>query len=536
MAGPLVRLAAERHLRDRERAESGEGPYRFDGDAATHAIEFFETVLRLPDTSGEDGKPLPFMLTPYQDFIVGSLFGWKQRGTGLRRFQDGYCEIGKGNGKTPLAAGIGLYLLVLDGENAAEVYSAATTKDQAKILWTDADRMVEVSPELSALVKRSVNNLLYEDTHSFFRPLSSEHRGLDGKRPHGVMIDELHEHPTPAVVNKMRAGRKGRKQPLIFEITNSGYDRTSVCWEHHEHSRRVLEGLVEDEQWFAYVCDLDKKDDPVEDSSCWPKANPNLGVSIQREYLQRQVDSARHLPGELNTVLRLNFCMWTGAAARFFDRGKWISCPAAADDDMLKGHPCFGALDLGQSDDFSAFVVLWILPDGTIGLRVWFWLPQAALTKYEQRPYAQWQRAQLLTVTEGDTTDYTQVQDDIERICNEWGVREVGYDKRFAEQLAQTLNGRGITMVDTPQGFYLNAAIRRTNEWVMEGLLRHGNNGILDWMADNAVTRTGRDKELRLDKEKARDKMDGVAALVMAADRVVKSSDSVYEDRGVLVL
>jgi phage terminase large subunit-like protein len=538
LAGPLVRLACQRHLTDR----LTEGPateFYFDDTRADHAIAFFETVLRLPDTQDADGNPRAFLLAPYQDFIVGSLFGWLKRSTNTRRFQDAYVEIGKGNGKTPLAAAIGLYLLVLDGELAAEIYSAATTKDQAKILFADAERMVATSPELQAAVNSNLNNLANKETHSFFRPVSSEHRGLDGKRPHGVLIDELHEHPTPQVANKMRAGRKGRRQPLIFEITNSGYDRTSVCWEHHEHSRRVVEGLVDDDQWFAYVCALDDGDDPIADDRCWLKANPNLGVSIQYEYLRRQVDSAKHIPAELNTVLRLNFCVWTNAAVRFFDRAKWLECPAEVPDVELEGHPCYAAFDLGQSDDFAALSLIWDLPDGRVGWRGWFWLPESAIEKYKNRPYDQWRRAGALTVTDGDTTDYDEVEDTIRTVCERWGVREVGYDKRFAEQMAQHLVGHGLQMVDTPQGFYLNAAIKRTNELVINGELCHGNHPILGWMADNAVVRHGRDKELRLDKERARDKIDGVAALVMAVDRWIKQSGpsgSVYEERGLMVL
>lgn len=538
VAGPLVRLACQRHMNDRIAAEKG-GPYWFDTESADAVIAFFETVLRLPDTQDEIGMPRPFLLAPAQDFIVGSVFGWKRSGTALRRFRDIYIEIGKGNGKTPLAAGVGLYLLVLDQENAAEVYAIAVTRDQAKVLFTDAERMVECSPELSRILKLSVNNIGYESTHSWFRPLSSEHRGLDGKRPHGGMIDEVHEHPTGMVVNKTRAGAKGRKQPIFWEITNSGYDRTSICWQHHEHSRRVLEKVVADEQWFAYVCALDEGDDPLADPSCWIKANPLLGVSIQHEYLARQVESAKNIPAETNTVLRLNFCVWTQAISRYFDINKWQACSATVSDAELVAQPCYAGIDLGQSDDFSAFVLVWLLDDGRIAVRVRFWLPRSALEKYPHRPYSQWERAGCLEITEGDTVDYDVIEDAVIEDCRKHGVRELAYDKRFAEQMALHLQAAGITCVDTPQGFFLNQALRRVNEWVVGGELCHGGNPILTWMADNAVTKTGRDQAIRLDKESAREKIDGIAALVMAADRIVRRpvrGPSIYESEDIFTV
>jgi phage terminase large subunit-like protein len=293
LAGPLVRLACDRHLRDRHEAGTKSGHRLglfFHEAAATHIIDFFEDILRLPDTLDDHGDPVPFLLTPANTFIVGSLFGWKMP-DGYRRFREGYIEEGKGNAKTPLAAGIGLYGLMMDGEVAAEIYSVATGIDQARICWRDADRMVEASPDLRELIYRGKDNLAYAATYSWFRPLTKEKRGKSGPRPHIVIFDEEHEYADAVVVNKMRAGMKRRKQPLSIGITNAGFDRTSICWQHHEHARTVLEGVVEDQRFFAYVCGLDPGDDPLTDSTCHIKANPNLGIIIQQEYLDRQVEN-----------------------------------------------------------------------------------------------------------------------------------------------------------------------------------------------------------------------------------------------------
>jgi phage terminase large subunit-like protein len=282
------------------------------------SLSFFD-FLQLAE--GEHaGKP--FKLEPFQQFIVGSLFGWRGP-DGYRRFRTAYIEIGKGNGKSPLAGGIGLYGMAADDEEGAEIYAAAVTRDQARILFTDAEKMVKASPFLTEIVTQNVNNLAVLSTNSYFRPVSSESRGLDGHRVHMALIDEIREHPNSLVVDKMRAGTKGRRQALILEITNSGYNRETVCWAHHEYSSKILEGLIENDSWFAYVCQLDPcdpcraegKDTPTEgcpdcddwrEEKTWIKANPCLDVSITRKYLREQVAEAIGMPTKQNIVRRLS--------------------------------------------------------------------------------------------------------------------------------------------------------------------------------------------------------------------------------------
>lgn len=513
VVGPLVRLACERHERDITHALA-KGFY-FDEKAANHVIDFIERLVKLPDTDDGDGNPRAFRLEPWQAFIIGSLFGWRWKSSGHRRFRNAYIEIGKGNGKTPLLAAVGLYGLMMDGQRAPEVYAAASDRDQAEIMYRDAVRMAQASPDLMKRIRFSgiehVHNMAYG--LGFFRAFSREQSAKSGTRPHMGLIDELHEHPNADIVNKIRAGAKGNMNAMFPEITNSGFDRTSICWQHHEHSRRIVERTVDDERWFAYVCTLDEDDDPLEDESCWPKVNPNLGVSIQPEYLRDQVSAAKNIPSETNTVLRLNFCVWTQAQTRAINMQKWRGCQALPPDSELAGKPCYGGIDLGQSDDFSAWVRIWDLLDGRIAVKARFWIPSASLEKYPNRQYAQWKAAGILTVTEGDQTDYPTVEDQIQADCLADGVREVSFDKRFALQMTQNLRGAGINMVDQPQGFQLNEAIKRKLELITAGTLCHGDNDILTWMADNYVLIEGRSGEKRPAKEKAQDKIDGQVAL-----------------------
>jgi len=321
VAGPHVRAACLRHLRDLE-----DGPKRgleWDEHEAGEAFRFFREILRL---NGGEFEGREFELHESQEFIVGSLFGWK-RADGTRRFRMAYIEEGKGSGKSPMAAGIGLKMLSADNEPRAEVYAFATKRDQAQILFRDAVAMVEQSPELSQALKcaggkGSEWNIYDDHTASFFRPISSDD-SQSGPRPHCSLGDEVHEHKSALMVEMMRAGLKGRRQPLIVLITNSGTDRQSVCWEYHEYARKVCDGSLTDDAFFGYVCALDVDDDPFSDESCWPKANPLLGITIQPQYLREQVLQARGMPSKEATVRRLNFCQWTDAANPWLSYESW---------------------------------------------------------------------------------------------------------------------------------------------------------------------------------------------------------------------
>lgn len=515
VAGPQVRLACARHLRDRR--EAAAKGWVFDKAAADHAIQFIEQFCALPDTLDEHGQPSRFVLLPWQAFVVGSLFGWKLT-SGRRRFRTGFILTGKGSGKTPLLAAIGLYGLVADGQQAPGIFAVATTRDQAMVMFRDAVRMVDASPALLARVDRAGIMRPHALTYQMgsFRPFSREQGAKSGVRVHMGLLDEIHEMSTPEVLNLLRAGTKGNLDALLIEITNSGFDRTSVCFQHAEHSRRIVEGTVEDDRWFSYVCALDEADDPLQDESCWIKTNPSLGTTIQVEYLRDQVAAARNLPSEANAVLRLNFCVWTTQETRAIDMPQWHAAPASPPESALVGVPCYGGLDLGQSDDFSAWVRIWPLADGTVVVKTRCWIPEAALQRYPNRPYDQWRRAGLLEVTEGDVVDYDVIEQAVRDDCHHDGVRQVAYDKRFAEQLAQHLIGAGIDMVDQPQGFQLNESVKRTLELIAAMKLAHGHHAVLSWMASNYVVRHGTRGDVRPDKEKAAEKIDGMVALNMA--------------------
>jgi phage terminase large subunit-like protein len=557
-AGRLVFLAVERHIDDLQKGH--ERGLRYDDMAAAKIVEFFERFLCLAEG---DNAGKPFLLEPWQQFILANLFGWKSS-DGFRRFRTAYIEIAKGNGKSPLAAGIGLYGLIADGENAAEIYSAAVVKDQAKILFRDAENMRDFSPLLKRRVAKHVNNLSVRSTASFFRPISSEKRGLDGKRPHIALIDEVHEHPDPTVVDKMRAGTKGRRQALVFEITNSGYDRETVCFYHHEYSQKVLEGTLANDAWFGFVCHLDacedcrltkartqpeqdcKNCDSWLDEDTWPKANPNLGVSIQKKYLQEQVTEAVAMPAKENIVRRLNFCMWTQADSRAIGAEAWAACSGIASGadpvavraqwlQELKGKICFGGRDLASTTDICADVLLFPKQDGLERARVlpFFFCPESAI---EQRvvkdrvPFDLWIRQGFIMQTPGNVVDYEFIREHAKKLRLEFDLKQMAYDPWNATQLAVQQQGDGITMVEHRQGFQsMSAPTKALLKMVRGKEFEHGRNPVLTWMADNLTTigdAAGNLKPVKPENTNSPKKIDGMVALIMAIARAEENPTS----------
>lgn len=530
VAGRLVRLACQRHLDDLEHGHAR--GLTWSPAHAQHKIDFFAEFLVLPD--GESAGA-PFVLAPPWEFIVGSLHGWFNR-EGYRRFRNAYIETGKGSAKTPVGAGLCISEAV-DGAIGAQCYVAAASRDQAHIPFTDCKRIL--GPDLRARLEVLTHNIAMPSTGAFIRPISSEAKNLDGKRVSIALLDELHEHRGHEVLNKMRAGTKNNRNSLILGITNSGFDRLSVCWEHHEKSRKVVEGILEDDEWFGYVCGLEPCEpcrlegyqmpnekcpdcDDWRDEKTWPKANPLIGLTIPYSYLRTEVKNALDIPSSQDMVKRLNFCIWTSSHLAWIPADRWRLCDTKIQDDDLIGLPCYGGVDLGQSNDFTALALVFLLPDGRVAVRMRYWIPESTIREYPNRPYDVWQRAGLLVITPGDTTDYDLVEREIAEYCDKYGVSELGYDKQFAEHMRQHWEGRGITCLEMPQGFALNAGIVQISDWARTKMLCHGGDPVLAWMVSNVVLHRGAMRgDVRLDKEKSSDKIDGVAALAMATARAM---------------
>lgn len=544
VTGPLVGLATERHLRDlRDGSKRG---LSWRVEVTLKLYGYFRDVLRL---NGGQFEGLPFELVgtgpggPWQAFIGGSIYGW-YGADGFRRFRTAYIEIGKGNGKSPLAAGMGMYCLTSDGEQRAECYAAAATKDQAMILFRDAVAMRDQSPLLEKKIIKYGGltpwNMFYPATESFFRAISSDDK-QSGPRPHYSACDELHEHPDGTVVGMLSDGFKFRRNPLLVEITNSGVNKTSICYEHHEYSDRVLNGRVEDDSWFAYVCGLHKRDS-WKNPKTWIKANPNLGVSVTEKYLQEQVKKAEGMPSTASKVRRLNFCQWVGASTPWIDGDKWTAC----EDDKLdiaqyRGSRCWGGLDLSARLDLTALALTFIRPDG-VGTDsfLFFWTPEEGLLQREDRdkvPYTVWRDTGFLFTTPGASVDYEYVARRIIEFRETYGLETLAFDRYRIEELKRKFDdagfeysvldmdsteevksmARGLVLANHGQGFKdMTPAVDGLTSEVVTGRLRVRTNPVLTMCSSNAVVTSGAAEEKKFDKRKARGRIDGIVALAMA--------------------
>lgn len=574
VAGPHVRNACRRHLQDL--VEGPKRGLRWDLEAALRAINFFPAVLRL---NGGQFEGIPFELHPSQKFKTGSIFGWK-RADGTRRFRRAYIEEGKGNGKSPWSAGTGMYCMVADGEARAEVYAAGKDKAQAMVQFRDAVAMREQSPALRNRLKPSgrnpVWNLADHKTGSFFRPISKE-GAHSGPRPSCALCDEVHEHRDGRVIEMLERGFKWRRQPLLVMITNSGSDRNSVCWEEHQNAVRVAAGTmtpdddftfvgeVIDDATFAFVCALDKDDDPLEDPSCWAKANPLLGVTIQEPYLAEVVAQAKAMPGKLNGILRLHFCQWTDSETAWI--GYSTLQNVLADFDPAEEHrdaDVFVGADLSGNQDLTALAfavktgtVEVEQDDGAVAILPTFdawieaWTPKDTLRERalrDQAPYDLWVDQEHLNATPGSHIRLDFVAARIAAVGAEHRIAELAYDRYAYHKLAEELAAIGVTIrqiehpqggrrrgkapedevqawerlggeasgIPKPQGLWMPGSLIELETLILDGRIRLIRNPVLISACMGATTDHDAFDNRWFDKQRATQRIDPVVALAMA--------------------
>lgn len=555
IAGPHVRAACARHLGDLK--YGSERGLVWQPDLADRVYRYFRVVLRL---AGGDHEGKPFHLEPWQQFVVGSLFGWLGP-DGYRRFQTAFIETAKGSGKSPLAAGIGLYMLHADGEARSEVYAAAAKKDQAMVLFRDAVAMMQQSPMLSAHLTTSGGNPIWNLAHlatgSFFRPISSDD-GQSGPRPHCALCDEIHEHKSSLVWDNLRAGFKSRTQPLQVGITNAGHDRQSLCYTLHEYGTKVASGVLQDDAYFAYICAIDEGEDPLTDEpdpelgypASWAKANPSIGVTIKAVYLEKQVHEARGMPAKESIVRRLNFCEWVDAANPWIDGDLWRACEVDAVELPEAGDWALG-LDLSAKRDLLSAAVGFRFPDGKVRARVRFWTPADTLEERERTdrvPYSAWERAGYLKAVSGRAIDYAFVVRDLQDWLTKVGA--IAFDQWMIDNFLReldtagndawlwdppgTMTGQGIRLVRHGQGWgggtvqldakgdpmprktlWMPQSIGELESLVVAGNLEVERNPCLTWNSASAVLERDAAGNPKWEKRKSTGRIDGIVALSM---------------------
>ena len=506
----------------------------FDEAAANRAIQFFERYLVHTKGRWSGSKFIPM---DWQREIIRSLFGWKRR-DGTRRYREAYIEVPRKNGKSTFSSGIALYLLMADGELGAEVYSAAGDREQAAIVFNQARAMVEESAVLSKRATCFKRTIVIPKTRNFYRVLSAEAYTKHGLNAHGVIVDELHVQPNRELVDVLVTSTGSRTQPLVVYITTAGYDRESICWEKHEYARQVLEGVIDDPTFFAYIAAADEEDDWT-DPATWRKANPGYGVTVSHEYLERECRKAEKVPAYQNTFRRLHLNQWTQQETRWLDLSAWDACAAPLPD--LTGRECYAGLDMASTIDIAAFVMMFPPQDDALYCVLpIFWIPAEQIVERSLRdrvPYDAWARDGLVRSTPGNVIDYGMITRDIEELGEQYHIREIAFDRWGAFQISQDLDGAGFTMVPFGQGFAsMSAPTKELLRLILDKKLAHGGHPVLRWMADNMVIKQDPAGNMKPDKAKSREKIDGIVAMVMGLDRAIRHGSgrqtSVYEERG----
>ena len=531
----------------------------YDKDAADYAVMFIESLCHTKGTWA--GRP--FELIDWQEQIIRDLFG-VLKPNGYRQFNTAYIEIPKKQGKSELAAAVALLLLCGDGEERAEVYGCAADRNQAKIVFDVAVDMVRFCPALSKRVKilesqkkitylptnssylESQKKITYLPTNSSYQVLSADVANKHGFNTHGVIFDELHTQPNRKLFDVMLQGSgDARMQPLYFLITTAGNDTNSICYEVHQKAIDIAEGRKVDPTFYSVIYGA-AEDEDWTDPKVWKKANPSLGITVGIDKVKAACESAQQNPGEENAFRQLRLNQWVKQSVRWMPMDKWDACAFPVSEDDLEGRICYGGLDLSSTTDITAFVLVFppLDEDDKYYILPYFWIPEETLDLRVRRdhvPYDLWERQGVLMTTEGNVVHYGYIEKFIEQLGERFNIREIAFDRWGAVQMVQNLEGMGFTVVPFGQGFKdMSPPTKEMMKLVLEERIAHGGHPVLRWMMDNIFIRTDPAGNIKADKEKSTEKIDGAIATIMGLDRAIRCGNdtgaSVYDSRGLLFI
>lgn len=532
-----VKLAVDRQLADLKKYVGDRSLYVFDENEANRVCKFIELLTH---TKGELAGTR-IHLEPWQVFILTTVFGWLRRADGGRRYRRAYVEVSRGNGKSTLCSGIGLYCLLADREGGAEVYSFATTRDQAKIVFGDAKVMVERNAPLrNKFGLQVLANALYVPTsNSTFQAKSAEGSTLDGLNTHLAIIDELHAHKTRAVYDVVETSTGKRKNSLMFVITTAGFDTSGICYEVRTMVTKVLEKSVVDETQFGIIYGLDEGDDWTTVEAL-EKANPNWGISVRPEIITSLMKKAIALPSAVNNFKTKHLNIWCSASSAWMDMQAWEAGEINVDRSDFEGQPCYIGLDVGAKNDVTAKVLLFPVGKSFVVFAD-FYLPEAAVEKSTNSQYRGWVEEGWITQSGGAMTDLARIEEDIRDDLSRFDVKGIAYDPWNALQLATNLGNDGAPMVEyrnTVQNF--SDPMKSLEALVQDKRVNHDGNPVIRWMMGNVVAKLDAKDNIFPRKERYENKIDGVVALIMALgisntadeanpfDDIEESSESVF--------
>lgn len=529
--------AAKRYIADLDRAE-GDWLYRYDAAKAARACQFIEL---LPHTKGKwAAKRETIKLEDWQLFFICNIFGWVLKDTGHRRYRQAYLRVPRKNGKSAIAAGIGLYMLVADGEAGAEVYSGATSEKQAWEVFGPARLMASRTPALVRRAGLTVNasNLHIMANGSKFEPIIG--KPGDGASPSCAIVDEYHEHPTDELVDTMITGMGAREQPLMLIITTAGSSTGGPCYAYDQDAMSVLAGTVERDELFALIYGLDKEDDWTTEAALI-KANPNYGVSVSSDFLKARLAEALTFPRKAAIYKTKHLDEWVTAGSPYFDAFAWAALAEPIDIDQLvaEGWDCYGGLDLASKKDLTSKVLLFARIDAD-GNREWrvvsrFWVPESQANDPKAVRYREWAEAGYLTLTSGNVIDEPLIEEEIVDLARQAGTRDMGYDPWGSRSLCQRLQDEyGLTVTEVPQTTKnLSEPMKTVDAAITAGRIRHDGNPVMSWCMGNVCAKEDKNENVFPYKERPEAKIDGAAALLNAVARALadEGGASIYNDK-----
>jgi len=526
----FVKQACQRQRDDLSRSNF---KYDFSEEKAERICKFVEL---LPHIKGEFAGQL-IKLEPWQIFILTTLYGWVDA-DGFRRYKTAYTEIARKNAKSTLSSAVALYMLCMDSEGGAEVYSAATTRDQARIVFEDSQNMARRSDGLKSLGVKVTSHTVYQGASgSKMKALARDQGGnLDGLNIHCAIVDELHAHKIRDVWDVLETGTGARRQPLLWAITTAGSNRAGICYEQRDYVRRILGSSLVDDSYFGIIYTIDKDDDWTDEKN-WIKANPNLNVSVGLGDMQRKAKKAMELPTAQNNFLTKHLNVWVNAATAWMDMQRWEECAAELNMEDFAGEPCWIGLDLAEKVDIAAVSILFKRDDIFYHFGRYY-LNERQVEISGNSQYAGWQRAGHLVVNDGDVTDFDVIADDLRRYTSQFDVQEVAYDPAFSTYFATKLLEEGMPMVEIRQASkFFTAPFIELENMVYSNLLKFDGNPVMTWMISNTMAKKSQFSGLiHPIKEREENKIDGVISLLMALGRAMTTTTkpaSIYEERGV---
>ena len=514
----------------------------YDKDRADYAVAFIECLCH---TKGRWAGQ-PFDLIDWQEQIIRDIFG-VIKPNGYRQFNTAYVEIPKKQGKSELAAAVALYLCCGDGEQRAEVYSCASDRQQASIVFEVAMDMVRMTPALAKRTKilASQKKMIFEPTNSIYQVLSAEAYSKHGLNISGVVYDELHVADRQMFDVMTKGSGDARTQPLYFLITTAGNDQNSIGYEIHEKALDIIEGRKADKTFYPVIYGASESEDWT-DPEVWKKANPSLGITVSIDKVKQACESAQQNPSEENAFRQLRLDQWVKQTVRWMPMHKWDACKVDFDESFLEGRVCYGGLDLSSTTDITAFVLVFPPTDEDDHYYIlpYFWLPEETLDLRVRRdhvPYDLWQRQGFLMTTEGNVVHYGFIENFIDELGTRFNIREIAFDRWGAVQMSQNLEGLGFTLVQFGQGYRdMSPPTKELMKLTLEQKIAHNGHPVLRWNMDNIFIKRDPAGNIKPDKEKSTEKIDGTVATIMALDRAIRcgndTGDSIYDERDLLVL